>query len=340
MGRVPLTDPASRMPSGPARARRAAVVVAGSLALVLAAGCDRDAPAPTRSAQADLPSVPEVPQPAPRPSPTLAASPPAGAESPDPLAGAHTITGRASTVTGTVDEETLRTYAAMADRAVAEVSKHWKRSWPGRVTIIAPADVPAFREQVGRSDDLGQVAAITDGPVDPGTRLATRDRIILNPDAFARLTPEGRQFVLTHETTHVAVRSSLPGAAPLWLVEGYADHVGYSGSGRRKAELAAPLLAKVEAGTGPTRLPTQGDFDPSRGEIAPSYLASWLAVDLIARRHGESALQRFYESSTVTSSPADADRAMDKAFADVLGTTRAAFTKAWLSDLNRLATPK
>lgn len=288
----------------------------------------------------EAPSVPEAPQPAPRPSPTLAASPPAGAELPDPLVGARTVTGSASTVTGTVDEATLTAYAAMADRAVAEVSKHWKRAWPRHVTVIAPADATAFREQVGRSDDLSQVAAITDGPVDPTTGLATRDRIILNPEAFARLTPEGRQFVLTHESTHVAVRGSLPGAAPLWLVEGYADHVGYTGSGRRKADLAAPLLTQVNAGTGPTRLPTQGDFDPSQGEIASSYLASWLAVDLIVRRHGEVRLQEFYEASAVATSPADADRAMDTAFVDVLGTTRAAFTKAWLSDLNRLAAPK
>jgi hypothetical protein len=327
------------MPWRTSRARRAVVFTLASLAPVLSSGCDRDAPAPVPSASVMNPTVTETAMPAPQGSPTRAASPPAGGESPSPLPGARTVTGRASTVTGTVDEATLTAYAAMADRAVAEVSKRWKRPWARRVTVVAPGDAAAFRELVGRADDLSQVAAVTDGPLGTDGR-ATADRIVLNPDAFARLTTQGRQFVLTHESTHVAVRGSLAGAPPLWLAEGYADHVGYAGAGRRKADLAAPLLAEVAAGTGPTRLPTAGDFDPSQGEIAPSYLASWLAVDLVARRHGEASLQRFYEASTVTSSPADADTAMDRAFVDVLGTTRAAFTKAWLSELNRLAAPR
>ncbi|MFC7488442.1 hypothetical protein ACOCJ7_08915 [Knoellia sp. CPCC 206453] len=337
---MPLTDHYPRMPRRTSRARRTAAAVAGSLLLTLVTACDRDEPAPTTSASvAQSPTAPEIPQPAPNASPTIAASPPAGEQTPTPMAGATTVTGRFSSVTGTVDRATLTAYAKMADTAVAEVNKRWKRTWPRRVTIIAPRDATAFRDQVGRADDLSQVAAITDGPIG-ASGLARRDRVVLNPDAFAKLTPAGRQFVITHESTHVAVRSSLAGAAPLWLVEGFADHVGYSGSGRRRAELAAPLLAKVVEGKGPTRLPTQGDFDPSQGEIGPTYLAAWLAVDLIARRHGEDALQRFYAASRDPNSTALADAAMDKAFVDVLGTTRAAFTKQWLAELNQLAAPK
>ena len=339
MGRVPPTSSTTGMPCRASRVRRTAVAVVAALALPLVAACDRSDPAPAATPTTAGPSGPETPSAAPGGLPTLTASPPAGGEPATPLPDARTVRGRASTVTGTVDEATLTAYAAMADRAVAEVSTRWTRTWPRRVQVVAPKDATQFREQVGRADDLSQVAAITDGPIGPDGR-ATGDRIVLNPDALARLTPEGRQFVLTHESTHVAVRSSLAGVAPLWLVEGYADHVGYSASDRRTTELAAPLLEKVAEGTGPKRLPTQGDLDPGRGEIAPGYLASWLAVELIARRHGEPALRRFYEASTVDGSPAQADTAMDRAFADVLGTSRAEFTKAWLSDLNRLAAPK
>lgn len=336
MGRVPPTSPTTGMPCRAARVRRAVVAVVTTLVLPLAVACDRADPTPSVTPTVDGPRGPETPSAAPGGLPTLSASPPAGEAPSTPLPDARTVRGRASTVTGTVDEATLTAYAAMADRAVAEVSTRWTRAWPRRVSVVAPKDATQFREQVGRADDLSQVAAITDGPIGPDGR-ATGDRIVLNPDAFARLTPEGRQFVLTHESTHVAVRSSLAGVAPLWLVEGYADHVGYSASERRVTELAAPLLEKVAEGTGPTRLPTQGDLDPGRGEIAPGYLASWLAVELIARQHGEPALRRFYEASTVDGSPAQADTAMDRAFADVLGTSRAAFTRAWLSDLDRLA---
>ncbi|MFC7492078.1 MULTISPECIES: hypothetical protein [unclassified Knoellia] len=337
---MPLTDRPSRLPRRTSRVRRTVCVVAGSLLLTLATACARADPTPTTSAAvAPSPTAPETAQPAPDAPPTLAPSPPAGQRTPTPLAGAATVTGRSSTVTGTVDRATLTAYAKMADRAVTDVSKHWQRTWPRRVSIIAPKDAAAFREQVGRADDLSQVAAITDGPVDASGR-ATGDRVVLNPDAFARLTPTGRQFVITHETTHVAVRSSLPGTPPLWLVEGFADHVGYAGSGRRTVDLAAPLLTRVAQGGGPTRLPTQGDFDPSQGEIAPTYLGAWLAVDLIARRHGEDKLQRFYEASSVRDSPATADTAMDQAFVEVLGTTRARFTSRWLAELNQLAAPR
>lgn len=324
------------MPRRTPRARRTACLVVASLLLTLVTACDRDEPAPLTSASAtSSPTGPEVPQPAPNSSPTLAASPPAGGQTPS-MAGATKVSGRSSTVTGTVDRATLTAYARMADAAVAEVDKRWQRTWPRRVTIIAPLDATAFRAQVGRTDDLSQVAAITDGPLD-AAGLATQDRVVLNPDAFTKLTPAGRQFVITHESTHVAVRSSLAGAVPLWLVEGFADHVGYAGSGRPRTELAAPLLAKVTEGAGPTALPAQGDFDPGQGEIGTTYLAAWLAVDLIARRHGEEALQRFYVASRDPESPARAEAAMDRAFVDVLGTTRAAFTKQWLAQLDQLA---
>ena len=339
MGCVHPTSSTTRMPCRALRVRRTAVAVVTALTLPLVSACDRADPPPPATSTSTGPSGPETPTAAPGGPPTLTPAPPAGGEPSTPLPGSRTVRGRASTITGTVDEATLTAYAAMADRAVAEVSTRWTRTWPRRVSVVAPKDATQFREQVGRADDLSQVAAITDGPIGPDGR-ATGDRIVLNPDAFARLTPEGRQFVLTHESTHVAVRSSLAGVAPLWLVEGYADHVGYSASDRRVTELAAPLLEKVADGAGPTRLPTQGDLDPARGEIAPGYLASWLAVELIARRHGEPALRRFYEASTVDGSPAQADTAMDRAFRDVLGTSRADFTKAWLSDLNRLAAPK
>ncbi len=333
-----MTDHRFRMPR---RTLRARLAVSGVVAAVLVTtGCSDAAPEPTTASSTDRSaSAPETPQPAPNTPSTLPAGPPSGGVDPTSLPGARTVTGRSSTVSGTVDEVTLTAYAAMADRAVAQVSTHWSRTWPRRVSIVAPADATEFRELVGRADDLSQVAAVTDGPLDPATGLATGDRVVLNPDAFASLTPTGRQFVITHESTHVAVRSSLPGIVPLWLAEGFADHVGYAGSGRRTSELAAALLDEVDAGRGPTRLPTLADFDPAQGEIAPTYLAAWLAVDLVARRHGPATLQRFHEASAVDGSPARADVATDEAFVDVLGTTRAEFTRLWLSELARLASP-
>lgn len=336
------------MPWSAVRARVTVSAAVGA-AILAAGGCTDASRVPSTSAAIGGSATPDrvqSPKPAPTTSPGVAARPPGAPARPSgtdaaraPLPGARTVTGRFSTVSGTVDEATLTAYATMADRAVAQVERHWARDWPRRVSIVAPADTTAFRALVGRDGDLSQVAAVTDGPLKPSSGLATEDRIVLNPDAFATLTPTGRQFVITHESTHVAVRASLAGVPPLWLAEGFSDHVGYSGSGRPAGELAAALLTEVDAGRGPTRLPTPADFDPAQAEIAPTYLAAWLAVDLLARRHGPATLQRFYEASVVKGSPAQAEAAADRAFVEVLGTTRADVTRRWLADLARLAAP-
>lgn len=317
------------MPSGTFGARRVSLVVVATVAALSSAACDRAAPEPTSvTVYEDRPADSALTSPSTAASSTISDHP--------PLAGAVTVTGRVSSVTGTVDRSTLTAYAEMADAAVSTVSQRWSRPWPRTLAVVAPGDMTAFREQLGRTDDLRQVAAVTEGPVGADGR-ATRDRIVLNPDAFARLTKEGRQFVITHEATHVAVRSSLPGSAPLWLAEGYADHVGYSGSTRTPTELATSLLERVERGQGPTELPGADDLTSGTGDIAPAYLGAWLAVDLIARDHGESDLRRFVEASTVTGGEAAADAAADRAFVDVLGTTRATFTRQWLARLRTLA---
>jgi hypothetical protein len=121
-----------------------------------------------------------------------------------------------------------------------------------------------------------------------------------------------------------------------------ADYVGYRDVGATRRQVAAALLTKVRAGTGPKALPAAGDFDPSRTTIAPSYNAAWLAVNRIVDRYGRAALVRFYlaAATTPTGSSAatqDPDEAVAAAFASVLGTTQAAFTKQWLAYLQTLA---
>jgi hypothetical protein len=121
-----------------------------------------------------------------------------------------------------------------------------------------------------------------------------------------------------------------------------ADYVGYLDIGATRRQVAAALLAKVRAGTGPKGLPAAADFDPSRTTIAPSYNAAWLAVSRIVDRHGRAALVRFYLAAATTpadssSAPPDPDEATAAAFKSVLGTSEAGFTKEWLAYLKSLA---
>ena len=245
-------------------------------------------------------------------------------------------------VVGSGPRSRLRPYLALGNLAVKRVDAVWTPQWNSRLVLVVPGTAAQMAEQVGQDkDQVAQVAAVTDGPFDLQGR-AGADRVVVNPSAFARLVPRGRQVVVTHEATHVAIRASTNRPVPLWLSEGMADFVGYRDSGATRTQVAAALLARVRAGTGPKALPSAADFDPSRTTIAPSYNAAWLAVNRIVDRYGTSALVRFYlaaatspDASSSTSSDPDANVAT--AFAAVLRTSQAAFTKEWLAYLRTLA---
>ena len=245
-------------------------------------------------------------------------------------------------VMGTGPASRLRPYLTLGNLAVKRVDAVWTARWNSRVVLVVPTTAAQMAEQVGQdAGSVAQVAAVTDGPFDVRGR-AGADRVVVNPVAFATLQPKGQQVVVTHETTHVAIRAGTDRPVPLWLSEGMADYVGYRDVGATRTQIAAALLARVRAGTGPKALPAAGDFDPSRTTIAPSYNAAWLAVNRIVDRHGRAALVRFYlaVATTPAGSPTptqDPDAATAAAFQSVLGTTQAAFTQDWLAYLRTLA---
>lgn len=235
----------------------------------------------------------------------------------------------------------LTGYLRLGDRAVSRVGQVWTRPWGSRLVLVVPATAEEMAEQLGQSAaSVEQVAAVTDGSLGTDGRAGS-DRIVLNPQAFARLQPNGRQVVVTHETTHVAVRASTNRPVPLWLSEGLADYVGYSAVDLPRTTIADALLERVRLGSGPRALPTERDFDPSTSTIAPSYNAAWLAACRIVDQHGEKAFVRFYLSAAsrpgASAPPGDPEQNTRRAFVSVLGTSEQAFTRAWLSYLRRLA---
>jgi hypothetical protein len=236
----------------------------------------------------------------------------------------------------------LRPYLALGNLAVKRVDAVWTPPWRSRLVLVVPGTSAQMAEQVGQDKDaVGQVAAVTDGPFGLAGR-AGADRIVINPGAFASLQARGQQVVVTHEATHVAIRATTNRPVPLWLSEGMADYVGYRDISATRRQVAAALLDRVRAGTGPKALPSAGDFDPSRTTIAPSYNASWLAVNRIVDRYGAAALVRFYLASATTtdqssSASSDPDAKVAAAFTTVLHTTQAAFTRDWLAYLKSLA---
>ncbi len=244
-------------------------------------------------------------------------------------------------VIGSAPAATLKDYLALADAAHARIAGIWGSALPGVLIVPATVDELATQLQRPSSTGLEQVAAITDGPIATGSP-ATSDRVYLNPQAFARLTADGRRVVVTHELTHVTVRGTTNRPVPIWLSEGFADQVGFTGLNLTPRTVAADLLVKVRAGTGPTRLPVEGDFDPRQGVIAPTYNAAWLAVTRMAQLHGRDKVVAFYRAvagdlvvdKAIGNDPPAVAR---QAFGTVLGTSEEAFVADWLAYLKELS---
>jgi hypothetical protein len=152
----------------------------------------------------------------------------------------------------------------------------------------------------------------------------------------------GRRVVITHELTHVAARSSTTRQVPIWLAEGMADYVGYSGLGLTPQRIAVALLTQVRAGKGPSALPTEQDFDPSRTTIAPSYSASWLAVSHLVDLYGQARVVAFYRalgngSTSGQDVQLDPEARAALAFPRTFRVTEAQFVTGWRHYLQRLA---
>ncbi|WP_299531333.1 hypothetical protein [uncultured Streptomyces sp.] len=224
----------------------------------------------------------------------------------------------------------LRAIRDDADRAVPAVSAAWQRTWAGRIVVLVPRSVEDMGALLASSaDSYRGIAAVTTGGVGgTGEPPALADRVIVNPEAYAGLTPFGRRVVLTHETTHVATRPRTSAATPLWLSEGFADWAAYRAEDR-DAEVIAPELAEaVRAREAPAALPADADFafDGEADALAQAYEGGWLACAMIADRWGEEKLTAFYRA---VGAHHGRDGAVEQALSEVLSTTEADFTADW-----------
>ncbi|WP_167469515.1 hypothetical protein [Streptomyces rubrogriseus] len=223
---------------------------------------------------------------------------------------------------------TLRRFADLADRAVPAVSDAWDGDWSRRVVVVVPRSLEGMAGLLGSpASSYRGIAAVTTGETG-GREHAPADRIIVNPDAYGLLGSLGKQVVLTHETTHVATRADTTSATPLWLSEGYADWVGYRGSGRTAAQAAPELADAVAEGRVPARLPTDEDFGftADADALARAYEGGWLACRMIAEQWDEDRLDAFYRS---VGTHDDRAGAVEAALHEVLGTTPDNFTARW-----------
>ncbi len=234
------------------------------------------------------------------------------------------VRGAASLVLGTGTAPALRAYARLADRAVPAVGRAWGGGPPVRAVVEVPGSTAQLVALLGAPPSAAptyrDIAAVTWAEL-RGSGAAPADRVIVNPEAFAELSPVGRQVVMAHEITHVATRDATTERTPLWLVEGFADWVGYSGTAFTPRQAAPELAADVAAGRTPRRLPSQADFTPGGPRLAQAYEESWLACRMIAGQWGSGALVRLYRTA--------GGQGADAALRSALGLDTGAFEARW-----------
>lgn len=251
--------------------------------------------------------------------------------------------GRHARVLGTMPPADLERVARLADAAVERVDSTWAptapRPWSRRLEVVAPAtpaDYDAVLGRTGAAPEPASVAALTTGPVG-ADGLARSDRIVLNPTGWARLGEPGRRYVLTHEVVHVAVRATVPGRAPAWLTEGFADHVAYAGLPTVPAELTRALREQVAERGVPADLPAAADLDPAATDPEAAYLSAWQAVEEAAALGGSDAPARLLRAcSRHGGSQAELEHACAEAVPRVLGVSRAELVRRWQARLRAL----
>lgn len=228
----------------------------------------------------------------------------------------------------------LREAADLASAAIPRVTAVWGQQWQQEVVLVVPRDTAELAGLLGSGRELSRIAAVATAELSGADYAPAGDRVLVNPEPFSTLSRLGRQVVLTHEVTHVATRRATGPAMPSWLAEGLADTVAYREVDIPLALSARELRADVRAGRLPTRLPRDQDFAGSNPDLAQAYEQAWLVVRLLAERHGDAALLRFYRA-VGAARDVDPEQAVETALQRELDTTPTALVADWQAALRR-----
>ncbi|MBV9847144.1 MAG: hypothetical protein JOZ47_19055 [Kutzneria sp.] len=219
-----------------------------------------------------------------------------------------------------------RRVAAELDDDVAAVTAVWGRQWPQRVAVLLPDSTDELRAFVGAEFAVQTIAAVAVADsVDHDNRSATGQRVVLNPNNARKLSAASLRVVLRHELTHVAARGVTVDGTPMWMLEGFADYVGYYGSGIAATTVAPEVARLIDAGTPPRSLPANSDFAASGGRIELAYQEAWTVTSYIAETFGQDALVRLYQAVAGE----DPSASVDKALVSVIGVDQAELVRGW-----------
>jgi hypothetical protein len=142
---------------------------------------------------------------------------------------------------------------------------------------------------------------------------------------------------VTHELTHLATGAAATDRVPTWLEEGFADVLGFAGSGIGVRSAAAALLAEVRRNGPPSGPPKDAQLAGAAGALrqAQAYAGGWLLCRMVADRAGTAALVAVYRDTAAGKGTPSSD--VDRAMRVRTGRSLAAWVALWRAELSRLA---
>ena len=232
------------------------------------------------------------------------------------------------------NDQIVERLARELDPSVRAVSDIWPASWSERVVLTLPDSAGEMKALVGPDFPVDSVVAVAVADrVDNASRTVTGQRVVLSPTGVRALSIPSLRVVLRHEITHLAARADTVDGSPTWLLEGFADYVGYRDSGLSLAEGAPDLVKQFRDHGPPTSLPEDRAFRSSGSDLDLAYQQSWSLARFVAERHGEDTLVKLYRTLAAVG-PASA-RQTDDLLREVLGMDRKRLVGDWQDYLRK-----
>lgn len=237
-------------------------------------------------------------------------------------------TSRGLVVSHPVRTAMAQRIASELDSAVQEVTDVWGPGWSQQVVVLLPDNSEEMRALVGPNFPVDAVVAVSVADrVDVEKNTAEGQRVVMSATTADALSTAALKIVLRHEFTHIAARGSTVDGSPMWLLEGFADYIGYRDSGIPLAQATPDLSAQVVGSGPPARLPADEDFRSQGRTLDLAYQQSLSIARFVAERRGEAKLIELYR--VLAKAGRVSGEEIDKLVVSVLGLNREEFTAGW-----------